>query len=376
MFMSYLLFAVIDGVGKLATKDQIANIFRYRGIGWSQQEVAELTGLSRQAVAYQLQKLKADSMERNIDDVISDNTGLVRLDSLSKGFELAKLLESRSTSEDVEFDPLADFDEKEKRACVVLDASNAIYRSIPSLDSELEQDIIISPTSLRKVIEAIESKGWVVKSAMKRATYVYAMEKGNLESSEKELLRSLVTSLKISLINSQNDDPWIIQCALDNNGWIVSNDRYADWKRRHSALALEIDSRRVPFVWVGDSPLMTGLPNMNTEGHKSIPQEVELKVVSNQNHTMAEELVLSMLSSGDWIQLSSIQSNMASTFIGLEGSSYHQTWPSDWASRLTKKMGEMGFKSKKFSDQMSELMGDRIEFQGIGEQTATRVRKR
>ena len=67
---------------------------------------------------------------------------------------------------------------------------------------------------------------------------------------------------------------------------------------------------------------------------------------------------------------------MASTFLGLEGSTYRITWPSDWASKLTKKMGDMGFKKKKFSDQLRELMGDRIEFRGIGKQTGTRVRKR
>lgn len=360
----------------MATKDQISNIFKYRGIGWSQQDIADLTGLSRQAVAYQLQRLKSESMERNIDDVISDNTGLVRLDSLSKGFELAKLLESKSNNTDVNFNPLEDSEQSEKRECVVLDASNALYRNIPSIDPDLEQDVIVSPSSLRKAIEAIESKGWVVKSAMKKATYVYAMEKANLESSEKDLLRSLVTSLKVSLIDSMNDDPWIIKFALDSNGWIVSNDKYADWKRRYPSLEGEIDSRRIPFVWVGDSPMIASLPNMNTEDHESIPQEVELKVVSNQSQTMAEELVLSMLSSGDWIQLSSIQSNMASTFLGLEGSTYRITWPSDWASKLTKKMGDMGFKKKKFSDQLRELMGDRIEFRGIGKQTGTRVRKR
>jgi len=55
----------------MASPMQIAEIVKLRALGWSQQEVADEVGLSRQAVAYQLQRLKKESKKKNTDDVFS-----------------------------------------------------------------------------------------------------------------------------------------------------------------------------------------------------------------------------------------------------------------------------------------------------------------
>ena len=44
---------------------------KLRALGWSQKEIADQIGLSRQAVAYQLQKLKNASLKTNVVDVFT-----------------------------------------------------------------------------------------------------------------------------------------------------------------------------------------------------------------------------------------------------------------------------------------------------------------
>ncbi len=55
----------------MATPEQIARIVKFRALGWSQQEIADEVGMSRQAIAYQLQRLKRESMRTDADDVFA-----------------------------------------------------------------------------------------------------------------------------------------------------------------------------------------------------------------------------------------------------------------------------------------------------------------
>jgi DNA-binding NarL/FixJ family response regulator len=76
----------------MATPMQIAQIVKFRALGWSQQEIADEVDLSRQAVAYQLQRLKRESKKKNADDVFSTALlgGLV---GAAGGFAIALLLD-------------------------------------------------------------------------------------------------------------------------------------------------------------------------------------------------------------------------------------------------------------------------------------------
>jgi orotate phosphoribosyltransferase-like protein len=55
----------------MATPEQIAKIVKLRALGWSQAEISVEVGLSRQAVAYQLQRLKKESKKQNVDDLFA-----------------------------------------------------------------------------------------------------------------------------------------------------------------------------------------------------------------------------------------------------------------------------------------------------------------
>ena len=55
----------------MATKSQIAKIVQLRGLGFSLEEIAVEVGLSKSAVAYQLQKLKDASKKSKADEVFN-----------------------------------------------------------------------------------------------------------------------------------------------------------------------------------------------------------------------------------------------------------------------------------------------------------------
>ena len=48
---------------------QLAKLLQLRALGWSQQEIAEAIGVSRQVIGYQLKRLKKESQIRGTEEV-------------------------------------------------------------------------------------------------------------------------------------------------------------------------------------------------------------------------------------------------------------------------------------------------------------------
>jgi hypothetical protein len=55
----------------MATKEQVAKIVQLRGLGYSLEEIGAQVGLSKSAVAYQLQLLKKKSQKSPSEDVFA-----------------------------------------------------------------------------------------------------------------------------------------------------------------------------------------------------------------------------------------------------------------------------------------------------------------
>ena len=55
----------------MATDLQVAQIAKYRALGWTQQEISDKIGLSRQVVAYQLKQLKQKAIDNSVEDVFT-----------------------------------------------------------------------------------------------------------------------------------------------------------------------------------------------------------------------------------------------------------------------------------------------------------------
>ena len=66
-------------------------IFKLRGLGWSQQEIADEIGLSRQAVAYQLNRLKKLSLEEGAEAALK--AALLGGVAIAGGVALALLID-------------------------------------------------------------------------------------------------------------------------------------------------------------------------------------------------------------------------------------------------------------------------------------------
>ena len=75
----------------MATKEQISQIVQLRGTGHSLEEIAEVVGLSKSAVAYQLQILKKRSKKTGASDVFS--SVLMGVMGAAGGIALALLLD-------------------------------------------------------------------------------------------------------------------------------------------------------------------------------------------------------------------------------------------------------------------------------------------
>ena len=75
----------------MATKEQIAQIVQLRGTGHSLEEISTIVGLSKSAVAYQLQKLKKESAKSKTSDVFT--AALIGAVGAAGGIALALLLE-------------------------------------------------------------------------------------------------------------------------------------------------------------------------------------------------------------------------------------------------------------------------------------------
>ena len=71
----------VDSDLVVATPEQVANIIMFRGLGFSQQEISEAVDLSRQAVAYQLKKLKKDALLYGATHIFSERTGMTKAES-------------------------------------------------------------------------------------------------------------------------------------------------------------------------------------------------------------------------------------------------------------------------------------------------------
>ena len=67
----YLQHCASDGcLNKMAMDPRkIAEMLKLRALGWSQEEIAEAIGTSRQVIGYQLKKLKEESMKKGSNEV-------------------------------------------------------------------------------------------------------------------------------------------------------------------------------------------------------------------------------------------------------------------------------------------------------------------
>ena len=117
----------------MATPEQIAKIVKYRGLGYSQQEIADAVDLSRQAVAYQLKKIKLESQELGIDQTFEKTSRFVKPDSsgTEEAREMIRILDWFET------DKKSVPEEQIKEAILSLVASSEDWVPMPAIHFKL-----------------------------------------------------------------------------------------------------------------------------------------------------------------------------------------------------------------------------------------------
>ena len=345
------------GGQKRTTPEDVSTIFRYRGAGFSQDEIAEITGLSRQTVSYQLKKMRLTAIKGNIADVVRSQ-GLIDRDPEMLGE--VESLRSHISKLELELDTLISsidhglVDNKTGEPeiepdTVVIDASNVLFQTITTESEDPDHpdiDVRASPNSLKSMIDYFEDEGRRVHCRMRKPTYQYLLRHAGLDGSSVKLIKSLVDSGKMELFGGGDD----LQLFEDIRGTIISNDE-----------TIQGGSRVLPYDWIGSELVITGLPESDQRS------DAEHLHGSPDGQTIAREVVFSMLSDGEYIPVPNIHRKLASTFLGLEG--HPPSWEKGWPAQLKE---ELDMSGKGFTDQLSRLMGDRIEFN----ENRNQVRKR
>ena len=78
-------------------------------------------------------------------------------------------------------------------------------------------------------IEHCENKGWETVAALKHGTYIWAKHHPDeLEEGDFELLEEMVNQGKIELISQNDEDIFWIDTALEDKGYIITEDTFED----------------------------------------------------------------------------------------------------------------------------------------------------
>jgi|TARA_B100001105_G_scaffold255088_1_gene252912 transcriptional regulator with XRE-family HTH domain len=349
------------GGQKRTTPEDVSIIFRYRGAGFSQDEIAEITGLSRQTVSYQLKKMRLTAIKGNIVDVVRSQ-GLIDRDP--EMLDEIETLQSNISDLELELEELdalissSDFGSADNVTgepeiepdTVVIDASNVLFQTIATESKDSDQpdiDVRASPHSLKFMIDYFEDEGRRVHCRMRKSTYWYLLSHAGLDEFEGKLLRSLVDSGKMELVGREND-----QLFNDIQATIISNDQM-----------IQGGSRILPYQWIGSELVIPGLHEFDQKSDAEHAEEGEL-----DSQTIAREVVFSMIADGEYIPVPNIHYKLASTFLGLSIAD-QINWKKGWPAQLKE---ELNLSGKGFADQISRLMGDKIEFNDERQ----RVRKR
>ena len=284
---------------------------------------------------------------------------------------------------------------------VILDGANIIHDNLPNGDLTLE------PKRLLSAIEHCKNKGWETVAALKHATYIWAKKHSDdLEKGDFELLHQMVEDGNINLIHQKDEDIYWIDTALEDNGYIITQDKFND--KVHSGGTIvqrerslypdrnwdEIDQRTLRYSFIMGKfrcPNLPDKPDFVPDNKLEILQKENLrlkqenKVLRAKNRALNSKLKASttaqtphnqvivdvfdnLLGNGNEVSTQLIQAELARVILQLGEEMSH--WPQGWAQNL---MEKMGFPRKKkftsFLEDISQIVSEetnrRIEFDSI-----------
>jgi len=133
---------------------------------------------------------------------------------------------------------------------VVIDGANIITKNPP------DGPAMTVVMRLIKLMNLVEALGWKVLVGLKYATWHYhtKVDESPMTEEDKIRLKQLVKTGKIDLINDKEDDYHLISVALNGPYYLLSHDKYRDWKKANPKMKSRIDKCHVLVQWIGDEP--------------------------------------------------------------------------------------------------------------------------
>lgn len=157
---------------------------------------------------------------------------------------------------------------------VVIDGANVITKSRGQ-----DTDFVIQ--RLTKLKQIVEGLGWSVLIGLKSKSYYFmSNKKSAMPDVDRSLLKEMVETGVIDLIDDDEDDYHLITVALNGPYYILSHDKYRDWKKENPKLKSHIEQCHVRIQWIGDEPSV------------NLPSNGKSTVVASNDSSIDECLML------------------------------------------------------------------------------------
>jgi len=263
---------------------------------------------------------------------------------------------------------------------VVLDGANIIHDNLKTLE----------PKRLLSAIEHCVGKGWETVAALKHGTYTWARHHHHeLEEGDFEILQKMIDEGKIDLITQKDEDIFWIDTALEDDGYIITEDTFEDKEydgtimQRERSLYPdrdweEIDQRTLKYSFIRGKFRCPNLPKkpdyvpddsleISQEENVRLKRELEEERAKNRaltakmkTSTTAEtdhddqivNVFENLLGEGGAIKTAILNEALAKSVLGLEENN-RGDWPEGWDKDLKVKLGFP--RTKKFTSFIEDI---------------------
>lgn len=133
---------------------------------------------------------------------------------------------------------------------VIVDGANILTKSATKKN---EESIVVIPR-LTKLLEIVEALGWQTLIGLKNDSYYWMIKRSNLDEDGVTTLKTMVKSGTIDIIDDQEDDYHLINVAINGPYYLLSHDKYRDWKKSNPSMKSKIERCHIKVNWLGDEP--------------------------------------------------------------------------------------------------------------------------
>jgi hypothetical protein len=162
---------------------------------------------------------------------------------------------------------------------VVIDGANVLTKG----RGEETQFVIQRLIKLKQIVEGL---GWSALIGLKSKSYYYMINnKSEMPDEDKTLLIEMRDTGVIDLIDDEEDDYHLISVALNGPYYLLSHDKYRDWKKNNPKLKFHIEQCHIRIQWLGDEPSV----NLRSNGKST--------VVASNDSSIDESLILMHINS-------------------------------------------------------------------------------